>query len=94
MLSGGEWLDLHNNLRLKTHYLAKKPVLIAVSRNEKIVPPAPAPYAHNADQPRSGVMLYVIQFMEIKFKDGSAETVASDSPTQKTSKMPGVPKKR
>ena len=84
-LSGGEWLDLHkHNLRRKTHYLAKKPVLTAVSRTLQIIPPAPAPYAHNADPKKSGAMPCAILTLETKYNDGSAETAAYDSQTQTT----------
>jgi hypothetical protein len=70
--------------------LAKKPVLTAVSRNGKIVPPAPAPYAHNADPPKSGATPCAILILETKYNDGSVESAVSDSQTQTTLKMLGV----
>ena len=53
-----------------------------------------APYAHNVKVKEFGEMLFVIQSMEIKFKDGSAETVALGSQILITLKKVGAPKRK
>ena len=54
-------------------YLTLMPDPIHVSQRQLWTLPASAPFAHNAKAKEFGATLFVIQSMEIKFKDGSAE---------------------
>ena len=49
-------------------------------------PPAPAPYAQNAIQAKSGETPSVTQNLEMKFNGGTAEVAGADSQTHKMSR--------
>jgi hypothetical protein len=72
--------------------LALKSVPNLVSWSLPKAPPAPAPYAHNADPKKSGVMEADI-FLTKESNAGSAETVAYDSQIKMTFKKPKKPLK-
>jgi len=78
---GWEWLNLHSRLQQLIAYLAQKSVLTMVSRGRRVVPPAPALYAHNADPTSFGETAYGIPCSGTRSSGGFAATADSDFQT-------------